>query len=142
MGGVHNSMFVLKFPPKTCYHTVFLFSNYCSGLHLRWPRWVCPPVSAMYGSNWESRSTAATHGTPKATATRLFLLSVAAALTGSTSARPPRMASHAWPLTTWPWWDWRSWIVDATRVITGESTVASLLGRNAQNNIKRANEMF
>lgn len=86
----------------------------------------------MCGSNWESRSTVATHGTPKPTATRLFVMSVAAASTGSTSAQLPRMASHAWPPITWPWWDWRSWTVDATLVITGESTVASLLGRKAQ----------
>lgn len=115
--------------PHACNRTAYRFSNYCPGLHLRWPRWVFLPVSAMCGSDWESRSTAATHGTPKPTATRLFLTSVAAASTGSTSARLPRTASHAWPLTTWPWWDWRSWTVDASLVITGESTVASLLVR-------------
>lgn len=60
-------------------------------------------------------------------------MSVAAASTGSTSAQLPRTASHAWPPITWPWWDWRSWTVDATLVITGESTVASLLGRKSQN---------
>lgn len=132
-----STFLVISFP-HTCNHTVWLFSNCCPGLHLRWPRWVCPPVSAMCGSDWESRSTAATHGTPKPTATRLFLTLVAAASTGSTSAQLPKTASHAWPLTTWPCWDWRSWTVDATRVITGESTVASPLGRNGQTNLKHA----
>lgn len=108
---------------------VFIFSNSLSGLHLRWPRWVCPPLSATCGSGWEGRSTAATRGTPKPTPTRLFLTSVAAASTGFTSAPLPRMASNIWPRITWPWWDWTSWTVDATRVITGESTVASLRGR-------------
>lgn len=101
----------------------------CCLLHLRWPRWVSPLVCAMCGSDWESRNTVATRGTPKPTATRLFLLSAAAALTGSTSAQLPRTASHVWPPITWPWWVWRSWTVDATPVITGGSTVASQLGR-------------
>lgn len=101
----------------------------CCLLFLRWPRWVSPPVCATCGSNWESRNTVATHGTPKPTATRLFILSAASALTGSTSAQLPRTTSHVWPPITWPWWVWRSWTVDATPVITGGSTVASLLGR-------------
>lgn len=60
-------------------------------------------------------------------------MSVAVALTGSTSAQLPKMASRAWRLITWPWWDWRSLTVDVTLVIIGESTVASPLGRKGQN---------
>lgn len=112
----------------------FVSSNCnCCVLHLRWPRWASRLAFAMCGSNWESKSTAATHGTPKPTATKRFLTPLAAASTGCTSAQLLRPACHAWPLITWPWWDWRSWTVDATPVITGESTVASLLGRKAQN---------
>lgn len=128
---------VMNFPHTSNHNSLKMIA--LSVLYLRLPKWVCPSVSAMCGSDWESRSTAATHGTPKPTTTRLFLTSVAAVLTGSTSARLPRTASNTWPPTTWPWWGWRSWTVDALLVITGESTVASLLCRNAQNNLIHAN---
>ena len=128
---VCSSLFMLRIVVISFTHTSLIII-FPPGLHLRSPRWVCPPVSAMSGSGWESRSTAATHGTPKPTTTRQFPTSVAAASTGSTSARLPRMASHAWPQTTWPWWGWRSWTVNASLAITGGSTVASPLRRNAR----------
>lgn len=101
----------------------------------RWPRWVCRPVCVTYGSDSESRNTVATRGTPKPTATRLFVMWAAAVLTGFTSAQRPRTASLAWRLITWPLWVLRSWTVDATPVTTGESIVASLLLRKASDKV-------
>lgn len=123
--GINTSQFIIS-RQSQC------ITNTWSGLYIRWPRWVYPPVSVMSGSDWANRSTAATHGTPKLTTTRLYPMSVGAALTGSTSAQQPGMEFHIWSLTTWPWWDWKNWTVAATLVITGESTVASLLSRNAK----------
>lgn len=123
---------------------MFLHLQYCSlsmycrfqcELHNRWPRWVFPQTSVMCGRNSANRSTVVTRGTQKPTATRPFLMSVVVALTGSTSAQPPRIVFPVWPQITWLWSDWKSWTVDATLVITGESTVAFLLGRKSQNHI-------
>lgn len=116
-------------------HSLSMYRWFQCGLPNRWPRWVFPQMSVTYGSNSASRSTVGTRGTLKPTATRRFLMSVVVALTGSTSAQPPWMVFHVWPQITWLWSDWRSWTVDATLVITGESTVAFLLGRKTQINI-------
>ncbi|KAL3983867.1 glucuronosyltransferase [Sarotherodon galilaeus] len=111
-------------------------SNSFLWTRLRYPRWACLQLSVMCGSNWASRSTAATRGTPLLTPTRKLPFLFASALTESTSARPSDVESLVWPLITWPWWGWRSWTVAATLVITGESTAPSQLNRTTQNNQK------